>query len=149
MADRPRRATPRGGPLRKSQVISVPIVRRYVEAYSVLKEPRNYPHWSPIAKAMFEPVGDDGLDWRVDLPRGRRILRFSAANDYGILDYNVLSEAGQPEYVARLRLVPNEEGAELIAVYFQRDGQTDEQFTSEVEWAANDLRAVAAVVERF
>jgi hypothetical protein len=135
--------------MRKSRVFSVPIGRLYEDAYRIMKEPLNYPHWSPVLAATFRAVGDSGLDYIVDLPRGRRILRFSAPNDYGILDYSVLSEAGEHQYTARLRLVPNEAGAELIAVYFQRADQSDEQFDSETEWAANDLKAMAAVVERL
>lgn len=134
--------------MRKSRTVSVPVAKRYEAAYGLMREPENFPKWTPVLDGIFELAGNDGLDWRVDLPRGRRILRFSAPNDYGILDYTVLTEAGEVEHTARLRLLPNEEGSELVATYFQRPGQSDEQFASDVEWAASDLRALAAVVEQ-
>ena len=135
--------------MQNCRVFTVAIARSYEDAYGFLRDPRNYPKWSPVPGANFERASADGLDWLVDLPRGRRILRFSPPNEFGVLDYHVLSEAGAHEYTAPLRLLRNEAGSVLVAVYFQRPGQDDAAFDSDVEWAANDLKAVAAVVERL
>jgi len=135
--------------MQNTRVFTVPINRSYEEAYGFLKDPRNYPKWSPLPGASFEPASENGLDWLVELPRGRRVLRFSPPNPFGVLDYQVLSQAGALEYTAPLRLIANEEGSVLVAIYFQRPEQDDAAFDSDVEWAANDLKAVAAVVERL
>lgn len=130
-----------------SRVVTVPIARNYDEAYAILAEPRNYPHWSPMTAARFDRVGDSEYDWFVDLPRGRRILRFSPRNAFGVLDYTILSEERQIEHVTPVRLIRNDDGAELIVVTFQRPERSDEEFASDVEWLTNDFRAVATVVE--
>jgi hypothetical protein len=135
--------------MQNSRVITVPVRRPWAETYALLRDPENYPNWSPISAATFERVSDDGLTYRVDLPRGRRLLRFTPDNPYGVLDYTVLSEDGTVEYVTPLRAVPNGEGTELIAVFFQRPGASDEVFASEAEWAATDFRAIAAALEKF
>jgi len=135
--------------IRKSELIQVSIERAYHEAYAILAEPRNYPLWSPVAEALFEPVGTDGLSYRVELPRGVRILRFSAPNPYGVLDYMVIAEGEERGPVTASRLVPNEDGCELIVILFQRDDQTDEKFRSDVEWARADFNAIKLVIETF
>lgn len=133
--------------MRNSVVVQVSINRRYHEAYAILADPQNYPLWSPVAETIFEPVGDDGLSYLVELPRGRRILRYSPPNQYGVLDYMVIEEGKDRGPVTSLRLVPNEDGCELFVVFFQRPDQSDEQFASDVEWARADFNAVKLVVE--
>ena len=136
-----------GEGMRKLETIAVPIQRDYAAAYALLADPRNYPRWSPVPDGLFEAADDSSYLWRVDLPRGRRLMRFCRPNEYGVLDYEIMSETGAPEYVAHLRLIPNEEGAVLVAHYLQRPGLSDEAFASDVEWAMNDLRSVAVVIE--
>lgn len=133
--------------MRKLETIVVPIQRDYDSCYALLAEPRNFPKWSPVLEGLFEPADDSGYAWLVDLPRGRRVMHFTRPNDHGILDYAIHSESGEHEYTARLRLIPNEEGSTLIAHYLHRPGTSEETFRSEVEWAANDLRSLALVVE--
>lgn len=133
--------------MRRLETITVPINRDYATTYALLSDPRNYPRWSPVLDGMFEAADDSGYLWRLDLPRGRRLMRFSRPNEHGVLDYEILSEAGAHEYMALLRLIPNDEGCTLVAQYLQRPGLSDEVFASELEWAANDLRTIATVVE--
>lgn len=133
--------------MRTVETIVVPIGCPFAKAYGLLSDPRNYPKWSPIPDPLFEPVGESGLDWLVELPRGRRVMRFSRPNDHGVLDYSILSEAGELEFTAYLRLLPNDQGCTLAAHYLQRPGLSDEAFRSEVEWVRSDLRALAVVLE--
>lgn len=133
--------------MHRFETIAVPIRRDYDACYAQLSDPWNYPRWSPIPDARFEPVDDSERKFRVDLPRGRRILRFSPQNDYGVLDYAVHSEEGAHETTAFLRLVPNGEGCVLVALYSKPDDVDDAQFDSDMEWVANDLKAIAAALE--
>ena len=125
----------------------MPIRRAYAEAYALLSEPRNFPKWSPVADALFEPLDSGGLRYRVDLPRGRRIIAFTPRNAHGILDYVIETEEGRHEHTAFIRLVPNGDGCTLIAHYIMREGMTDDQFDSELAWAATDYQAMAAQIE--
>jgi hypothetical protein len=133
--------------MRRLETVTVPIQRDYDSAYDLLSDPRNYPKWSPIPDGQFEQIDDAGYEWQVELPRGLRIMRFARPNAFGVLDYDVVSASGEHEYTARLRLIRNDDGCTLIAHYLQRPGTSDDVFASEVEWAANDLRAVGVVVE--
>ena len=106
----------------------------------------NYPAWSPIPDALFKRVADNDLEWRIELPRGVRILRYSPPNDFGVLDYVVLNAAGKVERTMYMRLIPNDETTMLVAHYV-REPDVSETFRSDVEWFENDLRAIASSIE--
>jgi hypothetical protein len=131
----------------KSQIVQVQINRSYDAAYRIISKPENFKRWSPVLEARFEPRGNNGLDWLVDLPTGTAILRFSAPNDYGVLDYTVMAEDGSFSRTTALRLIRNQEVSELVIMFFQQSGQTDEAFASYVEWAKTDFMTLKTVVE--
>jgi hypothetical protein len=133
--------------MRRLEAVIVPIRRAYDETYAQLSDPRNFPKWSPIPDPVFESVDATGLKWRVDLPRGRRLMQFAERNEYGVLDYTLHHEDGTHELTAYLRLIPNDEGCSLVALYFMRPGITDEVFASELTWITTDLQAAAAAIE--
>ncbi len=131
-----------------SKFVQIPIERPYEAAYSILKEPKNFPLWSPVLESRFEPRGNNGLDWLVDLPSsGTAILRFSPPNPFGVLDYTIFSESGERIRGTALRLLPNEDECELVAQFFQVPGQDGEAFDAYVEWARTDLMVLKSVVE--
>ena len=130
----------------RSAVVKTSIDRDYEEAYAILKQPGNFRLWSPVLESRFEARGNNGLDWLVDLPQGTAILRFSRPNEFGILDYTVLTEGG-PSRTTAMRLVRNQDGCELVSLFLQQPGQSDAAFDSYVAWATNDLLALRNVVE--
>jgi hypothetical protein len=131
----------------KSHVIQIQINRPYDEAYRIVSKARNYKLWSPVLETRFEPRGNNGRDWLVDLPTGTAILRFSEPNDYGVLDYTVIPEDGQGDRTTVVRLIRNEEVCELLIMFFQQPYQTDEAFASYVDWAKTDFMTLKSVVE--
>ena len=131
----------------KSQIVQIQINRPYGETYRVVSKPENFPRWSPVLEPRFEPRGNNGLDWLVELPTGTHVIRFSPPNDYGVLDYTVIPEDGAPSRTTRVRLVPNEEGCELIILFFRHPSLTDEAFASYIEWAKTDFMTLKTVVE--
>jgi hypothetical protein len=133
--------------LLKSQIVQIQINRPYDEAYRIVKVPKNFRLWSPVLEARFEPRGNNGRDWFVDLPTGPAILRFSAPNDYGVLDYTVIPEDGKPSRSTAARLIRNGEVSELVILFFQQPEQTEEAFASYVEWATTDFMTLKSVVE--
>ena len=133
--------------MRRFETIVVAIQRDYDKAYALLADPRNYPRWSPVPDALFQPIDNDRRNWLVDLPRGRRVLRFTPLNDFGVLDYSVYLEDGTYETTSSVRLVPNEDGCVLVVSFFKRDELSDEEFESEVRWAENDFKAIASAIE--
>lgn len=135
--------------MRKLETVMVPIRRDYESVYGLLSDPKNYPRWSPIPDGMFAPIDDSGYRWLVDLPRGRRIMHFTPPNEFGVLDYTIHSESGEFEYITRLRVLPNDEGTTLVAHFMQRPGLSDLTFRSELDWATNDLKSIAATIEKL
>ena len=131
----------------KSQLVQIGISRPYSETYRVVSDPKNFPRWSPLLKPLFEPRGNNGLDWLVELPTGIHLIRFSPPNDFGVLDYTVIPEDGSPGRTTRVRLVPNEDGCDLVIQFYQQPGMTNEAFASHVEWATTDFMTLKSVVE--
>ena len=128
-----------------SEVIKVSIRRPYAEVYEFLADPMNMTRWSSLPDSILEPQG--GNDWLVDLPSGRTIIRFTPRNNFGILDYQIFQPGEDPGPAIPVRLIRNQDGADLHLVCFFRDGISEEQFRSEVEWTASDLQRLKTLME--
>ena len=129
----------------KSHPISVAIRRPYQEVYDFLTDPLNFARWAAVPDSMMEPMGGD--EWLVEIPRGRAIMRFSPRNPYGVLDYSVRLVAGGPQTTTPVRLLANEEGADLVLFWVQRPGVDDVQFVSEIDWIVSDLERLKSLLE--
>lgn len=130
-----------------SAVIQVSIECSFEKAYAFLSDPLNYPRLSPIPDVVLEPVAGDPRAFIVELPDGRGKIRFSPANGYGVLDYTVADLATGSERTTPVRLVPNQDGSELLMLLFQRPEADDARFASDVEWVRNDLIAIKSLLE--
>ena len=94
---------------------------------------------------MMEPLGSS--EYLVDLPQGRRVMRFSPQNKYGVLDYQVF-EQGQSEGPVRpVRLIENAGGADIQFTLMQDEGMSDEHFRSASEWIRSDLQRLKSLLE--
>lgn len=131
--------------MKASRIISVSIQRPYAEVYDFLADQANFARWAINPDSIMEPLG--GNEWLVDIPRGRSIIRFTARNPHGVLDYSVRLQNEAGAYTTPVRLVPNEEGADLVLVWFRAQGIDDARFDSEVEWIASDLQRLKSLIE--
>ncbi len=128
-----------------SEVIKVAIERPYSDVYEFLAEPLNFASWAANPGSDMEPL--DGGEWLVDLPSGRMGIRFAPRNNFGVLDYEVLRPGERTGNVTPVRLIRNGDGVELVLVWLQRPGTTDERFRSEAEWIASDLQRLKSLME--
>jgi hypothetical protein len=128
-----------------SEVITVSIRRSFFEVYEFLADPMNVTRWASVPDTTMEALG--GTDWMVDLPSGRTVIRFSPRNPFGVLDYQIFQPGEEPTYAIPARLIRNREGTDFQLVCFRREGMTDEQFRSEVEWTASDLQRLKTLLE--
>lgn len=128
-----------------SHVIKVSIDRTYDDVYEFLVDPLNFAKWAANPGSVMEPLDD--LKWLVEVPGGKRIIRFTRRNEFGILDYEAfpMGQEGGPS--TPVRLVRNGDGCELLLVWVQRPGVTDERFKSDVEWVASDLQRLKVLME--
>ena len=130
----------------KSRVFTIPIHRRYADVYCFLAEPTNFALWGGTEPdTEMKHLG--GSDYLVVLPSGRRVMRFTPLNDFGVLDYQVFMEGETNGPVTPVRIHHNQDGSEIVFTWFQRPGVSDEQFESEAEWAYSDLLRMKAYIE--
>ncbi len=128
-----------------SEVIKVAIERPYGEVYAFLVDPRNFPRWAANPDSVIEPLG--GNDYRVDLPMGRRVIRFTPRNDFGVLDYEIFHEGRSIGPKVPVRLYANGDGCDLVLFWLQRPGVSDAQFRSDAEWVRSDLTRLKTLLE--
>src|SRR4051812_18167496 len=128
-----------------SEVVRVSIERPYSDVYDFLMEPLNFARWAANEGSQMEPL--DGGAWLVELATGPMAIRFSPRNEFGILDYEVFPLGQSHGVVVPVRLIANGDGAELLLLWLQRPGVSDERFRSDVEWVASDLQRLKSLLE--
>lgn len=129
----------------KSEVrrLSVAIHRSAAEAYAFLSMPENFPKWASGLAGALSRVGED---WIAETPEGRATVRFSEPNSYGVLDHAVTLPRGVTVYVP-LRVVPKEQGCELVLTLFRQPGMSDDRFAADAQWVMRDLNAAKRILE--
>jgi len=129
--------------MRQSHLIHFSIARRVDEVYAFLADPRNYPRWAAVDGGMAQLRVNE---WLTQTAFGDRIVRFTEPNPYGVLDHAVYVE-GEVPLMMPMRVVANGDGTELMFLFVRRDGMTDEQFNSTVEWVTTDLLTLRSLLE--
>lgn len=130
--------------MRRSHTITLQIDYPYELAYRFLMEPRNFAEWAAVDRDSYRPL--ENGDWAGDLPFGPRHFRFTPANDFGVLDHAIFVPGERPLYTA-MRLMPNEEGTELVFTLYQRPETDAAMFDSGIEWITTDLLALKSLLE--
>jgi hypothetical protein len=128
---------------REMRRLSIAIDRAAAEAYEFLSAPENFPKWASGLAASLRKVGDE---WVADTPEGRAVVRFSERNAYGVLDHSVTLPRGVTVYVP-LRVVPKDEGCELVLTLFRRPGTSNESFAADADWVMRDLGTAKRILE--
>jgi hypothetical protein len=128
-----------------SEVITVSIRRPFAEVYEFVADPMNMTRWASIPDTGMESLG--GNDWMVELPSGRTVIRFSPRNPFGVLDYQIFQPGEEPTFTIPVRLIRNREGTDFQLVVFRREGMTDAEFRSEIEWTESDLQRLKTLLE--
>jgi len=105
--------------------------------------PENFPRWaSGLARSLKKANGE----WIGDTPAGPVKIRFTARNDFGILDHHVAVSDGGEIYVP-MRVIANGTGSEVMFTLFRLPDMSDEAFGRDAEWVARDLNALKALLE--
>lgn len=125
------------------KTISITIDRDWREVYAFASEPDNFPRWASGLGHELQQI--DGI-WFVDGPDGRVEVRFTAPNDFGILDHHVVMGNGAEIYIP-LRVIAHGSGSELIFTLFRQPGMDDAQFAADAEWVERDLKKLKEILE--
>lgn len=130
--------------MRRSHTISLSINRPFLDVYDYLVRPRNYQNWAAVEPGTFKPLADG--DWEGLMAHGLRHIRFSPPNNFGVLDHAIFVPGEEPVYMP-MRVMPNQEGCEVVLTFFGRDDLDDAAFDSAVEWIRVDLLGLKSLLE--
>ncbi|MBE0502928.1 MAG: SRPBCC family protein [Desulfuromonadales bacterium] len=127
----------------KSQTISVFITVPATHVYAFAANPAHLPLWVP---SFFKSVESIDGEWVAQSPEGRVVVAFVSPNDFGVLDHTVTLSSGQ-KLTNYMRVIPNEEGSEILFTFFQREGMTDQQFQEDAALVLGDFQTLRRVLE--
>ncbi|WP_306805920.1 SRPBCC family protein [Caballeronia sp. BR00000012568055] len=127
--------------------LSVSINRNWKDLYDAIWRPEAFQKWaSGMAESTLEPDGDQ---WKARGPAGDVTIRFTAYNDFGVMDHTVRLASGDKsgdEIHVPLRVFANGDGAEVTLTLFRQPGMSDDQFAADADWVRRDL---ATLAQRF
>ncbi len=130
--------------MRQAHTFTIHIERPVGEVYDFLADPQNHPKWSAMSPAGYRQL--DNGDWVGQTAFGPRHVRFTRRNEFGVLDHAVFVPGGEILF-SPMRVVPNGQNTVLLVTFFQRQGMSEEQFRSTLEWIEVDLLTLKTVVE--
>jgi hypothetical protein len=124
-----------------SRVIALP----WREVYDYAADPRHLVAWaSGLASASVTPAGDGS--WLASSPFGDVTVRFVGPNDLGVLDHTVRMPDGT-EVLNPMRVVPHDDGAEVVFTVRRRAGTTDDDVAADAAVVAGDLETLRGICE--
>jgi len=127
-----------------SRVVSVSIDRNWRDVYDFASIPENYPRWAAGLGRRFEKSGEE---WTAEGPDGHLIrIRFSPANEFGVLDHVVFTEKSETRNA--LRVVPNGTGADVMFVLLKAPDMSEEAFAADAAAVERDLQSLKSLLER-
>jgi uncharacterized membrane protein len=124
--------------------ISVYIDRPVADVYELASDPTNLPRWA--AGLAQSAVVNDGDGWIADAPFGKVRVTFAPRNTFGVLDHDVVLESGITVHNV-MRVVPNDDGAELVFTLMRQPGMSDEEFERDRAAVEADLRRLKSLLE--
>ena len=127
----------------RAQHVSVSIDRSPDRVYEFVANPENLPQW---AAGLSGSIGHENGEWIAESPMGRVKVQFAARNPFGILDHDVTLPSGD-RVNNPMRVVPNDDGSEVIFTVYQRPGMSDDVFADDTKAVARDLGKFKTLLE--
>ncbi len=126
-----------------ARIIHRSIDRNWRDVYAFAEAPKNMPLWASDLASGLERSGND---WIAEGVLGTVKVSFVPHNEFGVIDHTVTIESGLRVYNA-LRVVPNQDGCEVMFTLLRMPGTTDEQFEADAAHVARDLDALKTLME--
>jgi uncharacterized protein YndB with AHSA1/START domain len=123
--------------------LSVTIERPVADVYAFVADPANLPRWAQGLSGSITNV--DG-EWIAVSPMGTVRVRFAERNAFGVLDHEVVTEAGE-RFHNPMRVIANGTGSELVFTLFRRPGMSDAELADDAIAIARDLEALKRLLE--
>ncbi|MCS5713880.1 SRPBCC family protein [Herbiconiux sp. CPCC 205716] len=123
--------------------LSVSIDRSPADVAAFAGDPANLPLW---AAGLGSGLRSEGERWFADLDGGTIEIRFTGPVEAGVLDHDVVPEAGETVHNP-LRVLANDLGSEVVFTLFRRPGVTDADLAADAEAIAADLLTLKRLLE--
>lgn len=128
---------------RLSQTLTTSIDRPPQEVYDFISDPRHLPDWAP---GFTSGVHEENGTWIAETKEGAFTVEFAPRNDFLIADHVVtISESVQ--VINPVRVLPNDDGAEVIFTVVQEPGQNEAQFEEILGLVSGDLALLKRSLE--
>ena len=132
--------------LRPARTLSVSIAAPAADVYAFIADPRHLTEWAAGLGTLPTPLPDGA--WRVETPAGPMRVVFVPANDFGVVDHVVTPlTGGGPSVDVPLRVVPNDNGSEVMLTVFRQPGMSDAQYASDSALVQADLARLKHALE--
>jgi len=122
-----------------SQTVSLTIPRNWIDLYETIWKPDYFPKW--ISDLSQSSLVQEGNYWKATGSDETVKIRFTDHNPFGVMDYYLDRGFGNEVYVP-MRVLGNEEGAEVLITVFHQPLLSDEKFAQDVEGVTCDLQAL-------
>lgn len=129
--------------MKPAHTVSVSIPHPPAAVYAYLADPQHLPEWSEFITA----VRPEGNGWRATTSQGDVHIRFSPRNVFGVLDHDVTVNESLTVHVP-MRVVKNDDGAEVLFTVYRQDGMNDEAFERDIAMVRTDLEKLKSVLSR-
>lgn len=127
----------------ESRTVSIRINCPLQRAYAFLARPENIPQW---ASGLGDSMRRDGDAWIAETPHGPLKVRFTAPNDFGVLDHYVTLDSGD-EVTIPMRAIANGDGCEILLTLLRLPAMSDQKFAADIAWVQRDLLALKTLLE--
>lgn len=124
---------------------SVSIRHEWQALYERIWRPEFFPKWA--AGLSESDLRLEGGQWLANGPAGPISIRFTPHNRFGVMDHFVDTGDGNEIHVP-LRVVQNNDGAEVILTLFRQPDMDDTRFAADIKWVNRDLKSLKALIER-
>lgn len=122
-----------------SRTISLTIPRNWMDLYETIWKPEFFPKWA--SGLSHSALVQEGSYWKAKAAEGTVKIRFTEHNQLGVMDHYVDTGFGKEVYVP-MRIIANQEGAEVVITVFRQPLMSDEKFEQDIEWVKRDLQTL-------
>ena len=128
---------------RPTRTVSVSVQRNPRAVYEYVSNPRNLPDWAP---GFARSVREERDGWTVETGEGPVRAAFVPDNPFGVADHRVTGSEGL-DVLNPMRVISNDEGAEVMFTLFQSAGVPDDRFQRDLELVEADLKTLKRLLE--
>jgi hypothetical protein len=124
--------------------VSVSIDCPSERVYEFVSNPENVPKWAAGLGGSIRRVNGD---WIATSPMGEVKIKFADENTFGVLDHVVTLPSGE-RVNNPMRVVPNENGSEVMFTLFRRPAMTEQMFAEDAAAVTRDLETLKRLLEQ-